>query len=302
MKKAIRSGMKTVLQVEKCRFPGLSLTPLFSLSLLVLCTSLSANAACELKPFSDTQAASADGRFVVFDSSEPGLVVSDNNNAADIFIYDHQNQTTQRVSVSSEGFEGESSSHSAAVSSNGQMIAFVSNSSHLVSDDTNGKADIFLHDRLSGNTTRISKNSFGIESNGENCNPRLSLDARYVVFESDANNLVEDDTNAVADWFMHDSVTGTTRIPSEDPAVENGVIAGDVSLQKSPRVSVETPQVNVETPQIDPSSVSVETPTVNTEPDEEEVVDPEEEIKSGRGSTGWLALLFLGLLGRFRVR
>ncbi|MGD1995073.1 MAG: hypothetical protein PVI59_17920, partial [Anaerolineae bacterium] len=52
--------------------------------------------------------------------------------------------TTTRVSVSSEGEQGNSSSHNPSISADGRYVAFDSGSSNLVSNDTNGCSDVFV--------------------------------------------------------------------------------------------------------------------------------------------------------------
>jgi Tol biopolymer transport system component len=101
-------------------------------------------------------AASADGQVVVFDSLASNLVPANTNAFDDIFVRDRASGTTQRVSVSSSGAKGDSISSSPAISADGQVVAFVSNATNLVPGDTNGVRDIFVHDRATGTTQRVS--------------------------------------------------------------------------------------------------------------------------------------------------
>ena len=87
---------------------------------------------------------SGDGRFVVFSSEATNLVPDDTNGTADIFVRDRQLGTTTRLSVSSTGAQGFSSSLRPAVSSDGRFAAFTSQASTLVPGDTNGKQDVFV--------------------------------------------------------------------------------------------------------------------------------------------------------------
>ena len=103
-------------------------------------------------------------------------------------------QTTTRVSVDSNGVEG--NDHSgllgyfyANISGDGRYVAFPSAATNLVPGDIKGFQDIFVHDRTSGKTTRVSLDSTGNESNGNSSNPSLSADGRFIVFESEASNL-----------------------------------------------------------------------------------------------------------------
>ena len=156
---------------------------------------------------------SADGRFVSFISNATNLVAGDTNNAADIFVHDRQTGVTQRVSVDSLGGEANDLSDTHSISADGRLVAFETLATNLVTGDSNGGFDIFVHDRQTGVTTRVSVDSKGIEANDSSINPAISADGRFVVFRSDATNLVAGDTNNVRDVFVHDRQTGAmTRV------------------------------------------------------------------------------------------
>ena len=174
--------------------------------------------------FSDqTPTLSADGRFVAFESAASNLVVGDTNNRSDIFVHDRQTGVTTRVSVTSAGLEAIETSSAPTLSADGRFVAFASLASNLVSNDTNETQDIFVHDRQTGETTRVSVSSAGVEAEpfGFNDNPTLSADGRFVAFESIASNLVNGDTNNKADIFVHDRQTGvTTRVSVSSTGLE----------------------------------------------------------------------------------
>ena len=156
---------------------------------------------------------SFDGRYVAFDSYASNLVGGDTNNTSDVFVHDRQTGITTRVSIASDGTEGDSSSVSPAFSGDGRYVAFASDAENLVSGDTNGATDTFVHDLQTGMTTRVSVASDGTEGNLNSDYPSMSSDGRYVTFESDADNLVNGDTNNAIDIFVHDRQTGvTTRV------------------------------------------------------------------------------------------
>jgi hypothetical protein len=113
-------------------------------------------------------------------------------------------QTTERVSVDSTGAEGDGDSYSASISSDGRYVAFYSGASNLVAGDTNGFGDVFVHDRQTGQTTRVSVDSAGAEGDGDSYLASISSDGRYVAFTSHATNLVAGDTNGFRDVFVHD--------------------------------------------------------------------------------------------------
>ena len=167
-------------------------------------------------------AISTDGRYVAFFSSATNLVLDDINGSADIFVHDIETGNTSRVSLNAAGVEANSSSQDPAISGDGRYVAFSSNASNLVSGDTNGRRDIFVKDRVTGETTRASISSGGDESDGASDFPAISGNGRYVAFHSDATNLVADDTNSATDVFVHDRQTGVTTRVSVNSAGAQG--------------------------------------------------------------------------------
>jgi Tol biopolymer transport system component len=157
-------------------------------------------------------AVSADGRYVAFNSFAPNLVADDTNNATDTFVHDAQTGTTIRMSVASDGTQANGhSSFGVAISDDGRYVAFATDASNLVPDDTNNATDVFVHDRQTGETERVSVSSEGAQGTNRSGDAALSGDGRYVAFHSGATNLVPNDTNGVWDVFARDLQTGTTR-------------------------------------------------------------------------------------------
>jgi Tol biopolymer transport system component len=159
---------------------------------------------------------------VVFDSTASNLVTGDSNGYDDIFVYDRQTGLTERVSVSSTGQQANGDSRYPVISADNRVIAFTSDSSNLVSNDTNGSEDVFVYERETGRTERISVNSAGQESNGASHYAVISADGRLVSFDSEANNLVAGDTNNALDVFLHDRRTGVTMRVSVDSTGRQG--------------------------------------------------------------------------------
>ena len=156
---------------------------------------------------------SADSRYVAFESGASNLVAGDTNELQDIFVRDRQTGQTTRVSVASDGAQANDRSLEPKISADGRFVAFGSTASNLVPGDTNGYKDVFVHDRQTGQTTRVSVASGGAQGNERTWYHNISLDGRFVVFSSAANNLVPDDTNGYTDVFVHDRQTGqTTRV------------------------------------------------------------------------------------------
>lgn len=147
------------------------------------------------------------GTVVGFMSGSSGIVDGDTNTDADVFVRDLKAGTTERVSVSSEGVEGDGFSGYPSLSINGRYVAFQSYATNLVSGDTNGTGDVFVHDRVSKVTTRVSVNSAGIQGNlpsGGSAFFAIAGNGKSVIYSSAATNLVAADTNGAEDVFAHD--------------------------------------------------------------------------------------------------
>ena len=97
-----------------------------------------------------------------------------------------------------------------AIGADGRWIAFVSSATNLAAGDTNGSQDVFVHDRQTGTTSRVSLGQGGVQANSLSRNPAISADGGFVALESFAGNLVAGDTNGVSDVFVRDMQAGTT--------------------------------------------------------------------------------------------
>jgi Tol biopolymer transport system component len=175
---------------------------------------------------------SADGHYVAFFSAATNLVAGDTNGAQDVFVRDTTTNATTRASVGPAGAQGNGASINPAISSDGRWVAFQSDASNLVTGDTNRVRDVFLHDRSTGATIRVSVDSAGAQGNGASSAAVVSADGRYVLFASDATNLVLRDTNLRTDVFLRDtSGGGTTRISVSSAGAEgNGAsLPGGIS-------------------------------------------------------------------------
>jgi Tol biopolymer transport system component len=150
------------------------------------------------------------GRFIAFESRASNLVPGDTNGVHDCFVRDHGKGTTERVSVASDGGESNGACAGPAISADGRFVAFYSTASNLAQGENNGAWDIYLHDRVDGTTTRISRGLGGGAANGPSEDPAISADGRLIAFESRASNLVADDDNDRMDVFVHDRSIGTT--------------------------------------------------------------------------------------------
>jgi Tol biopolymer transport system component len=174
-----------------------------------------ATSRAEANDFSWDPKISADGRFIAFHSYATNLVEGDTNERVDIFVHERLLGITTRVSVASDGSQGEGpGSDSPSISADGRYVAFAADFSNLVPGDTNETSDVFVHDRASGQTMRVSVASDGTQGNGGSGYPSISGDGRYVTFTSFSTNLVDNDFNSIHDVFLHDRQTGETRLVS----------------------------------------------------------------------------------------
>ncbi len=156
-----------------------------------------------------TSAISADGQFVSFVSSADNLIPGGNFNS-DVYVHDRATGMTTRVSVDSFGTPANGTCGGAAISGDGNLVAFTSFANNLVVGDTNGQADAFVHNRTTGVTQRISVDSLGNQSDSGTSGVAFSGDGNIVAFYSGASNLVPGDTNTYSDVFTHDLSTGIT--------------------------------------------------------------------------------------------
>jgi Tol biopolymer transport system component len=171
---------------------------------------------------------STDGRSLAF-VDYSGLVPEDTNGDGDIYVHDRDSGQFERVNVSSDGTQANNfSDWPPDVSGDGGFVTFVSMATNLVTGDANNAPDIFVHDRTTRQTERISVSSGGAQANSDSYSPSISADGRFVAFISYATNLVSGDTNAQADLFVHDRQTHqTTRV------LPNGFAVGDSSFSIS---------------------------------------------------------------------
>ncbi|MCC6235373.1 MAG: S8 family serine peptidase, partial [Verrucomicrobiales bacterium] len=168
---------------------------------------------------------SADGRVVVFVSEAQDLTVGDANGAPDIYVWDRETRRLELVSVRQDGRgAGNAESDSPALSADGTQVAFASEASDLVPSDSNKTRDVFVRNRTTRLTERVSVSSGGVQGNAYSDAPSMSADGSVVAFHSYAYNLVTRDRNATWDVFVRDRRLGTTERVS---APEGGILESD---------------------------------------------------------------------------
>ena len=154
---------------------------------------------------------SDDGRWVAFTTHSSNLVPGDTNGTSDVFVKDMHTGAIERASVSS--FESQADGYSLwpEISGDGRYVAFQSIATNLLAIvEANGQVDVYLRDRLAGTTSLISVGPSGALGDGPSTLADVSVDGRFVAFQSEATNLVPGDTNGFEDVFVRDRATGTT--------------------------------------------------------------------------------------------
>src|SRR5262249_39087102 len=153
---------------------------------------------------------SGDGRAVAFASDATNLVARDTNRSSDVFVRNRALATTVRISLTSGGTQARHTldgSGAPVISENGRFVAFQSAASNLVARDTNRTTDVFVRDRRTRTTQRVSVGSTGRQARRSTLGselPAISADGRFIAFVSDAWNLVGRDSNRAADVFVRD--------------------------------------------------------------------------------------------------
>jgi Tol biopolymer transport system component len=173
---------------------------------------------------SSAPAISFDGRFVAFWSHADNLVSNDTNENRDAFVYDRHTRRIERVSVSSRGEQGTGvddseeleehsglhaiEGHPPSISGEGRFVVFWTGLNGLARGDNDDVIDVFVRDRWSDTTRRISRGMGGAPADGASRHANINGAGNLAVFDSEATNLVPDDTNGKMDIFAYDLVRG----------------------------------------------------------------------------------------------
>lgn len=185
-------------------------------------------------PLSWEPSISGNGRYVAFVSQAINLVPGDTNLTPDVFVFDRKDRSIERVSIASDGTEGGAfsgdilpDSWAPSVDGSGRRVAFTTRAS-LAEVDNNQTGDVYVRDRKAGKTILVSIAVDGTAATSDclsvpfvsGCSnwlvtalstaPSISADGRHVLFQSSANNLIEEDTNDSVDAFVRDLSKGAT--------------------------------------------------------------------------------------------
>jgi Tol biopolymer transport system component len=165
---------------------------------------------------------SADGRYVAFVSTATNLVAGDHSRQPQVFVRDVVGGRTARVSDGLGGADPDGPSSDPAISADGATVSFDSSASNLVPGrHRHGLSDVYVRVLATGRTERVSVSTSGREQNRAVKAPfhqisSLSSDGRFVVFDSDASNLVAHDINRSTDVFLRDRRLHRTTLVSEN--------------------------------------------------------------------------------------
>jgi Tol biopolymer transport system component len=162
------------------------------------------------------------GQLVAFTSNALNLVPKDLNLTYDIFVRDRRTKKIERDSVATGGAEANGPSTNPVLSADGRYVAFESDATNLVAGDKNGYTDIFVHDRRTGTTTRISVGAQGADANNNSYTPSISANGRYVSYTTEATNIVPGTAGQTV--IVHDMKTRHDDVAS----VASGATAEDV--------------------------------------------------------------------------
>jgi uncharacterized repeat protein (TIGR01451 family) len=146
---------------------------------------------------------SADGRYVAFASVANNLTTDpDGNGLPDLYIRDMQTGATRLVSIDRDGRAAGiriSQSGAYGMSSNGRMVAFVTDSANMTEiADANESQDIFLRNMLAGRTFPVSVTPDGqAMGNGPSYHVSMSQNGLMLAYVSEANNLQENISDGI---------------------------------------------------------------------------------------------------------
>lgn len=166
------------------------------------------NDGAESSGYSFDSSISGDGRFVAFISTATEFDSADQNGTQDVYVKDRMTNRIVRASANATGASADSFSQSPKMSSSGQFVTFSSAATNLVAGDDNNQGDIFVKNLGTGESKLASANASGIIGNQQSFRSSISADGRFVIFESDATNLISGDTNDRTDIYRKDMLTG----------------------------------------------------------------------------------------------
>ena len=192
---------------------------------------------------------SADGRYAIY------------NQYGNIWVYELSSGHTEQVNINSNGRPASLYSSFPTISADGRFAAFQSDDSYLVSNDFNQSSDVFIHDRFSKKTSRIT-GVYGIEANSHVDTPSLSANGRYVAMRSAATNLLATDVNADVDFYLRDRwliTTASTDVSVRFVSSPSSAVLDQVLTYKLEISAISGKAVNTQLQVLVPANLSLNT-------------------------------------------
>jgi TolB protein len=188
-----------------------------------------------------------DGRYALFYTSGQVFSTKPNKGQTAVYLRDWHSGDVERISKAMDGGYPNESANAAVSNYDGRYIVYVSEASNLVAEETNKVANLYLYDRITGETRLITKAFDGNPSNNHSGHAQMSDDGRYTLFLSHATNLVSWDSNGSTDIFIYDRVTDKIRRVSvaDDGAQANGLSKDPSICANSRFVSFTTEATNL---------------------------------------------------------
>jgi len=159
-------------------------------------------------------ALSLDGRLIVFASDALNLEPKKAFGLSNIYLKNTASGAVTLLDMTTTGTIADSNSTQPDISGDGRYVVFQSYASNLVANDKNNDSDVFLKDIQTGTLKRLSTTPSGRAGDGWSGNPDLSSDGRFVVFQSQAGNLMEGDFNGAFDIYLRELQTNTLSVLS----------------------------------------------------------------------------------------
>lgn len=152
---------------------------------------------------------SADGRYIAFESLANTLVDNDDYPGEDVFVYDAMSQSTVLVSRAFDDLPPDGDSSNPKISADGLFVTFESTATNLLADRITGARQVYLWNRLSGETVLVSQNQQGDAANSASYVAWAHQDGHLIGFASRATNLDDATTNfGVRTYLRRMSQTG----------------------------------------------------------------------------------------------
>jgi Tol biopolymer transport system component len=168
---------------------------------------------------------SPDGAWLAFVTEASNLGPTDTNGVSDVYLRDLVTGTTTLVSTNAAGTDsGNGPATALSFSPDGTRIAYTSGASDLGPTDTNGAADVYVRDLVTGDHELVSVDAAGTDSaNSWSGMPVFSPDGGKIAFLSDADDFgptdsTHPDVSFPTDIYVRDLAAGTTNLVTVNAA------------------------------------------------------------------------------------